>query len=1029
MSTKRVLIVLLVMSFLWITKGEAQTHSPYHHEYLNNYSLQPPELLVREDRVMQFNRITPEQIKTTQTAHPPFPTLVKDINSSTQSSIPSDFLPAGKNAIFFTATTSDPQSFSWYWSNGKTIAPANFPFPATRQPPYMNIHSVAMPNFSIFYLEEMEGSWELWRSDGAIPSAHTFFSGQGTIGASFVANGIFYFFVSDNRSANATTTLWRSDGIRQGTFPLPIKTSLINTVSSLLTLGKTTYYVVTKLSDQGVYRQEIGRTDGTTQGSSLVTSWGAMYKSAQLIGQLDNRFFYTTTDAEKLTIWAYSGYANQTIYSRPINKLDTHHVALVGDWLLLQTNEENEHRLWNIDPKLGKATFLKGFKTTSEQLLDYYIFNKKVYFLANAQKELWVSDGTVDGTLSLLGDDSSYTLKFGPLNRPNQPLFYFFAQQQERWLMQIDSNTQAITRVKNLGTTLYSQDITHISHQGNKMIIVVDDSSDTSTLWVSDGTPNGTQKLYSGTSIYSRSEETGWRESPDQILFITYDYNKRQYDLWRTNYTPKGSWMIQANIKNLFTSTENNIIIAKDNIYYTVYDDRFGIELWVSNGSPGNKQIVSDLNQRSQGSYPTWFNVVGNRICFATRIVATTDYYYDTPNFSSPSLWCSDGTESGTYPIVESLIPSTEYYYRWNNPIKSFQGQLYFFHDEAVWRTNGTASGTVQLKFPHASILVSSEQVAINGILYSLETVEAPEPGVHYDSKAVPPIKSDLWRTDGTAEGSWIVKKLGITEYYNAPRYLSQANGFAFFYYEGLWRSNGSLNGTIKLPIDGSKPTWGEIEVVPAKNQLFFTAYSNTTPFLWRSDGSVQGTYKLPTAMWPNGLFTVGNSLYFHAFDSTYGHELWYSDGSTNGTYLVTEKIALGWQSSFPYAFGDFSGNLLFTAQDNKGNRALWISDGSEVGTRKLKALPISGTQDYKNNRDAIAIGMIGRTYFFLLSIQSPDNKLPLWQTDGSEAGTKPVVFADGSPIYTEEAAIAGKTLYFTSEDDKTGVELWKLTP
>ena len=66
--------------------------------------------------------------------------------------------------------------------------------------------------------------------------------------------------------------------------------------------------------------------------------------------------------------------------------------------------------------------------------------------------------------------------------------------------------------------------------------------------------------------------------------------------------------------------------------------------------------------------------------------------------------------------------------------------------------------------------------------------------------------------------------------------------------------------------------------------------------------------------------------------DSIHGNELWKTDGTEEGTTMVKD-IRDGSDSSNPYGFTEFNGELYFVADDGVHGFELWKTDGTGIGT------------------------------------------------------------------------------------------------
>ena len=169
-----------------------------------------------------------------------------------------------------------------------------------------------------------------------------------------------------------------------------------------------------------------------------------------------------------------------------------------------------------------------------------------------------------------------------------------------------------------------------------------------------------------------------------------------------------------------------------------------------------------------------------------------------------------------------------------------------------------------------------------------------------------------------------------------------------------LWRSDGTAAGTYLVAdiwpgMTGSSPT----NLVAVYGEVFFSANDGAHGReLWASDGTAGGTYMVsdiapgPYGSNPEYLTEVNGLLFFAANDGVSGTELWCSDGSAAGTRLVSD-INPGAGSSSPQQLIDYDGYVYFFASNGAAPPALWRSDGTATGT-----IPVSNFGGSSNERD-----------------------------------------------------------------------------
>src|SRR5262249_31977524 len=150
-----------------------------------------------------------------------------------------------------------------------------------------------------------------------------------------------------------------------------------------------------------------------------------------------------------------------------------------------------------------------------------------------------------------------------------------------------------------------------------------------------------------------------------------------------------------------------------------------------------------------------------------------------------------------------------------------------------------------------------------------------------------------------------------------------------------LWRTDGTATGTFLV---------SSVEVVTPmvliNNVAYFAGFtSKTGTELWMTDGTASGTRMLKDiapgsiSSSPDDLTLDGNLLYFVADDGVHGREVWRSDGTKSGTWMVRD-ILPGHGSSIrgdPYTGSqplvEAGNQVFFDARDGTNGDALWVTD------------------------------------------------------------------------------------------------------
>jgi ELWxxDGT repeat protein len=292
--------------------------------------------------------------------------------------------------------------------------------------------------------------------------------------------------------------------------------------------------------------------------------------------------------------------------------------------------------------------------------------------------------------------------------------------------------------------------------------------------------------------------------------------------------------------------------------------------------------------------------------------------------------------------------------------------------------------------------------------------------------------KNELWTSNGTTEGTRLIKRLLLIGDLQVIGGLSYLNVLSDDLGAELWRSDGLGGSTI--PIKDIYPGRGSsnpLYLTKMNGVLYFSANNNTNGReLWRSEGNSSNTQLVKDivpgsgASLPSRLTVSGNRLFFTARTESAGTELWSSDGTAAGTFMVRD-INPGAVSSDPFDLVAVNGWVYFTATSPNGGRQLWKSNGTAGGTSIVKIINPGG-----NAKLSKLINVNGQVFF-----QANDgvHGVELWRSDGTSAGTYMVKDLTPGPgsnaTYAEEhlndfASINGK-LFFTALALNTSSNIW----
>jgi len=384
--------------------------------------------------------------------------------------------------------------------------------------------------------------------------------------------------------------------------------------------------------------------------------------------------------------------------------------------------------------------------------------------------------------------------------------------------------------------------------------------------------------------------------------------------------------------------------------------------LWKTDGSPSGTVMVKDVDPGNDGLIASLTNVNG------------TLFFVATDASHGRELWKSDGTEAGTV-LVKDIYPGGN-----SNPdwLTNVNGTLFFkaddgTHGSELWKSDGTEAGTVMVK---DVIVPDLPSFGIDpGWLTNVNDV------LFFSAKKEGWSGDELWRSDGTAAGTRLIKDINPGSDGSTPMYLKAIGSLLFFsaddgtHGKELWKSDGTEAGTELV-----KDIWFDsVDSEPKEitqygfSVMFSATREDQGRELWTSIAGLEASTMMVKDIADHYLHPDSNPeyltenkamLYFAAY-SFYagGRELWKSNGTATGTVMVKDIHPSG--DSNPEHLTSSNGYVFFTADDGVHGEELWVSDGTAAGTAMVRDIDPTDGSNPKNLLD-----VNGTLYFFASGIE-----------------------------------------------------------
>jgi ELWxxDGT repeat protein len=720
---------------------------------------------------------------------------------------------------------------------------------------------------------------ELWKSDGSASGTQLIKDINPGAGDSLspgsaynftLFNGDLFFAANDGSHG---TELWKTDGTSAET-QMVMDFSAGSTPSFFPSLDILNGVLIILAGNQYTGEYGLWRSDGTTSGTSLIKD---------LAGE--NKAFGPVV------------------------------LGLANGELLFAAADENGYRLYKTNGSQAGTSQVTQFSSENPYLSFSATFNGKLYFnlgLSSGNASLWRSDGTQAGTLPVLENERSMI----PLGEWDGNLLYvrdITDGKGELWI--IDGATQTPELLKGAGSGQSCVIGQYFLDGGSQFYFLSFDSTQGSGLWRSDGSPAGTQFVRS-TAGTGNSYIKDLTPASSGVYFrgTSSTFPTSQVNLYKLDRDGLINVLLPESGNPTYAS---EVLSFAGNLFFVVNADNpaHAAGLWRSDGTTAGTNLF--LAEPYTNGYISDLTLSNNQLFF----IAHDDLDKDT------ALWRTDGSSSGTWRVLDlSKIGHLNF-------LSDVNGSLFGIGtlnngNNFLMATDGTPAGT---RYIHefSGGIDPSQYLSWNGALYFQET-------------------NKLWVSDGTSAGTRI---LGQFEYQvisdhvvSSIRNLTGVAGQVFFSAKDgsqgveLWRTDGSAAGTLLVkdiyPGSSSYPQ----PVASIGSTLYFTADDGVHGReLWRSDGTEAGTDLVKDlrvgkeSSYAGNFGVLNNVLYFSASDGQYGQELWRSDGTEAGTSLVKD-ILPGAGGSAPQVSVQ-AGLLYLGADDGVHGIEPWVSDGTESGT------------------------------------------------------------------------------------------------
>ncbi|MHA7634013.1 ELWxxDGT repeat protein [Corallococcus sp. M7] len=827
-------------------------------------------------------------------------------------------------------------------------------------------------------------------------------------------------------------------------------------------LGNRWFFTV----DDGVHGKELWGTDGTREGTAMVTDLlpGAEGSDPESLVRMGDRLYFTARMVPGLyALWSSDGTAAGT---RRVTLLSSHAQnvavgdgvfvfkakAVAGsawwsDWYSLWRSNGTPQGTWQIGEygfadrvtaiapvwEGGRIDFIvrlfeggaqlwrtNGTDPGMRQLVEMSapweptlmtrVGGRYVFWARGSETgpfTLWSTDGTKEGTVSL----KSVRWSSSTEEQPMEPLtvigdtVYFRGWDaeagQEPW--KTDGTPEGTVRIADLRPgAADSHPVFTATFAGSAWFTALE-GTDT-VLFKTDGTREGTVRV---TPPGARLDaEAKPQATPSGVFFSAFS-TAGGNQVWRTDGTAGGTFPVSAADPRGLPSLGG---WGGDRMYFTSAD---GV-LHSTRGTPGTTDTLAPLTAAQASSFDARSETAD--------VDGTLFFTVPIPHGAGPSglaLWRSDGTSGGTQRVEGTFEHEPTHLMPLNGGLLFLDGR----DQTTLWwmdRAGGEPRRVGDLGGNSPQLVSTGKYV--------------------WFVRGQHPALQELWRTDGTVEGTLrVVDRIG-RGIYSDIRPMLRAVGDTLYFTtvqdvhtpmrDTLWKSDGTREGTVRVHVFQDTLGWNSIRNIwPAGSRVYVDLMKDaSTHHVWVTEGTTETTRfvaELPFTNVPGSDSAVlGDTLFLSLDADLTVPKLWKTDGQTSE---VVRQFGKGPVTSGPATFTVHDGQLLFWASDGTNGYALWKSDGTAAGTTPVESAPASNAGVRTPFPGPLVALRPGGPLLFVASDGATGTEL--WRTDGTAGGTERVT--DLVPGTRSSApanlVVSGDNLFFSAWTPESGRELWAL--
>lgn len=603
------------------------------------------------------------------------------------------------------------------------------------------------------------------------------------------------------------------------------------------------------------------------------------------------------------------------------------HEVPFGDRLFFVADDGvHGSELWCSDGSSDGTFMVRDISPGRESSAPYKLcpVDSRFYFAADDGvhgQELWTTDGTEASTRMVAdlnpGVASTDLWSFAPFG--DQLLFCAKVPEYGEEIFIVNNRSESPRLLKDIVTGSRDSGPHNIVPVGDYFVFTCDDGIHGEELWISDGSDHGTRlaaDIASPIEVLS-SDPKDLTADAGRVFFSALDHEHGR-EAWVSDGTEAGSLILHDICPGRTGSAPGPFIKSGKDIFFPATSPECGRELWKSEGTPSTTTLVFDLNVGPDGASIQHLVELDNSLYFTADDGVHGQGLWTLKDTADAPILLLDVAASSKGMEIEDVFSFWNNLYLYAIDDKGSIGLYRFSEEDASLHFLLQEANNIR-EFIRSHATAQASSTLDESIIYfirppyegrfSYAIFPAKQDTVFFSSHT-PENGAELWKTDGTAKGTVLVRDIYPGPPSSGPDQITALGKSVYFIAEApgegriLFCSEGTEPSTAPVIINQGAFTWPPIPTntfAPFRDGMFLVSIlpprsGVSGPTLLKiQDMGVTNRYafsvQLPVepSKWPRSLTSTEAGLFFIYQDDKCGTELWVTDATTEGTHIVKD--------------------------------------------------------------------------------------------------------------------------------------------